>query len=62
MAGGKVFERNSAEDHIYWRGVLDLPELAEESIASGIFLADAGGEFEGCLGEWWPDFISDFSL
>ncbi len=62
MAGMKVFERNPAEDHDYWRGVLDLPDLAEEAIASEFLSSGDSGEFECCLEEWWPDFISDFSL
>ena len=62
MAGTNVFERNSAEDHVYWRGVLDLPELTDESIAWDFLSHDDSGDFEGCLGEWWSDFIADFSL
>ncbi len=62
MAGTKVYERNTAEDDVYWKGILDLPELAEEVIASDFYSAEKTGEFEGCLGEWWPEFISDFTL
>ena len=62
MAGTKIYERNSAEDEIYWKGILELPELTEEVIASDFHSAGDTGEFEGCLADWWPEFISDFSL
>ncbi len=62
MAGTKIYERNSAEDEIYWKGILDLPELTEEVIVSDFHSAGDTGEFEGCLADWWPEFISDFSL
>ena len=62
MAGTKVYERNTAEDDVYWKGILDLPELTEEVIASDFHSSEDTREFEGCLDEWWPEFISDFSL
>ncbi|NLB83510.1 MAG: hypothetical protein GX791_04615 [Synergistaceae bacterium] len=62
MAGTKVYERNTAEDHVYWKGILDLPELTEEVFSSSFHFTDDRGDFEACLEEWWPEFISDFSL
>ena len=62
MAAKKVYERNTAEDDVYWKGILDLSELAEDVIASDFHFAENNNDFEGCLEEWWPEFISDFSL
>lgn len=62
MAGTKIFERNTAEDDVYWKGILDLSGLAEDVIASDFHSAENNDDFEGCLEEWWPEFISDFSL